>query len=237
MSMKTIGLIGGMSWESTLEYYRVMNETVKERLGGLHSAKIVMYSVEFAEVERLQHAGQWDRLTDMMIDAARRVERGGADCVLIGTNTMHLMAEDVEGNIGIPLLHIGDATAEAVKERGITKVGLLGTQFTMEKAFYREKLAGHGLDVVIPQKEQRDALHRIIYDELCRGIIREPSRRYFLDVIGDMAAAGTEGVILGCTEIGLLIKDGDAAVPFFDTTEIHARSAVDFALAPGKDDD
>lgn len=231
MSMKTIGLIGGMSWESTLEYYRIINEAVKERLGGLHSAKIMLYSVDFAEIETLQHAGQWETLTDLMIDAATRVERGGADCVLIGTNTMHLMAEEVARNIGVPLLHIGDATAEAVKQRGITQVALLGTKFTMEKDFYREKLAGQGLDVTIPPLEQRDAMHRIIYEELCRGIIRKSSREYFLDAIGGMAAAGTEGIILGCTEIGLLIKDGDAAVPFFDTTDIHARSAVDYALA------
>jgi len=229
--MKTIGLIGGMSWESTVEYYRIINESVKERLGGLHSAKIVMYSVEFAEIERLQRSGQWEKLTDFMIDAAQRVERGGADFVLICTNTMHLMAGDVEKNINIPLLHIADATAEAIKKKGISRTGLLGTKFTMEKEFYKDKLSSHGLEVIIPPKDQRETVHRIIYDELCRGIIKESSKGSYQGIIEEMAIAGAEGIILGCTEIGLLVRDGDASVPILDTTEIHAKAAVDYALA------
>ena len=231
MSMKTIGLIGGMSWESTLEYYRIINKSVNERLGGFHSAKIVMYSVEFAEVERLQHAGEWGKLNDLMIDAARRVERGGADCVLICTNTMHIMAGDVEKNIDIPLVHIADATAEVIKEKGIARIGLMGTKFTMEKEFYRGRLASHGLEVIIPQQDQRETVHGIIYDELCQGIIKESSKDSYRGIIEEMVRAGAEGIILGCTEIGLLIRDGDASVPIFDTTEIHAKRAVDFALS------
>lgn len=230
MSMKTIGLIGGMSWESTLEYYRIINESVNKRLGGFHSAKIVMYSVEFADIEKLQRSGQWDDLTDLMIDAARRVEKGGADFALIATNTMHLMADAVERNIAIPLLHIADVTAEAIKKKGISKTGLLGTKFTMEKDFYKEKLAGHGLEVITPSRDQREIVHSVIYEELCRGIIKESSRGQYRNLIEDMVTAGAEGVILGCTEIGLLIKDGDVSVPVFDTTVIHAEGAVDYAL-------
>jgi aspartate racemase len=228
--MKTIGLIGGMSWESTLEYYRIINESVNKRLGGFHSAKIVMYSVEFADIEKLQRSGQWDDLTDLMIDAARRVEKGGADFALIATNTMHLMADAVERNIAIPLLHIADVTAEAIKKKGISKTGLLGTKFTMEKDFYKEKLAGHGLEVITPSRDQREIVHSVIYEELCRGIIKESSRGQYRNLIEDMVTAGAEGVILGCTEIGLLIKDGDVSVPVFDTTVIHAEGAVDYAL-------
>ena len=231
MTMKTIGLIGGMSWESTLEYYRIINESIKERLGDLHSARIVMYSMEFAEIERLQRSGQWNELTDLMTDAAQRVERGGADFVLICTNTMHLMAEDVEKSINIPLLHIADATAVVIKEKGISRAGLLGTKFTMEREFYKGKLARHGLEVIIPPQGHRETVHRIIYDELCRGIIKESSKDSYRGIIEEMVIAGAEGVILGCTEIGLLVKDGDASVPIFDTTEIHAKAAVDYALA------
>ncbi len=231
MPMKTIGLIGGMSWESTAEYYRIINETVRERLGSLHSAKIVMYSVEFAEIERLQRSGQWEELTDLMIDAAQRVERGGADFVLICTNTMHLMAGEVEKNINVPLLHIADATAGVIKERGISRTGLLGTKFTMEKEFYKGKLESHGFEVIIPPKDQREIVHSIIYDELCRGTIKESSKGSYLGIIEEMVVAGAEGIILGCTEIGLLVRDGDASVPILDTTEIHAKAAVDYALA------
>lgn len=230
MSMKTIGLIGGMSWESTLEYYRIINESVNKRLGGFHSAKIIMYSVEFADIEKLQRSEQWDELTDLMIDAAQRVERGGADFVLIGTNTMHLMADAVERNMAIPLLHIVDVTAEAIKKKNISKAGLLGTKFTMEKAFYREKLAGHGVEVITPSQDPREIVHSVIYEELCRGIVKESSEDQYRNIIEDMVTAGAEGVILGCTEIGLLIKDGDVSVPVFDTTVIHAESAVDYAL-------
>lgn len=230
MPIKTIGLIGGMSWESTLEYYRIINESVKERLGGLHSAKIVMYSVEFAEVERLQHLEQWNELTDLMIDAAQRVEKGGADFVLICTNTMHLVADEVENNIDIPLLHIADATAGAITKRGISRAGLLGTKFTMEKDFYKVKLASHGVAVIIPSQDQREIIHHVIYDELCQGIVKESSKDTYRGIIEDMVIAGAEGIILGCTEIGVLIKGEDVSVPVFDTTVIHAKRAVDYAL-------
>ena len=230
--MKTIGMIGGMSWESSIEYYRIVNHTVKEKLGGLHSAKSVMYSVDFAEIETLQHEGRWDEATQTMIEAARHVESGGADIVVICTNTMHKMADDVEAAITIPLLHIADATAEAIKAQGLSKVGLLGTRVTMEEDFYRGRLVEkHGLDVLIPETEDREVVHRVIYDELVLGNIKTESREAYKKIINKMIAAGAQGIILGCTEIGLLVKDEDSNVPLFDTTYIHAISAVELALA------
>ena len=229
--MKTIGLIGGMSWESSLEYYRIINETVRERLGGLHSAKSVMYSVDFAEIEALQHQGRWDRATQLMIAAAQHVESGGADFVIICTNTMHKMADEVEHQIRIPLLHIVDATAAQISAQGLTRVGLLGTRFTMEAEFYKGRLADrHGVEVLVPGDGDRDVVHRVIYDELCQGQIREPSKQQYVRIMERLAETGAEGIILGCTEIPLLVADEDSPVPLFDTTTIHARAAVSYAL-------
>ena len=231
--MKTIGLIGGMSWESTVQYYQIINRTVNRRLGGFHSAKCVLYSVDFAEVELLQHQGRWEDATRLMIEAARSVERAGAEFLVICTNTMHKMAGDVQKKIDIPLLHIADATAETILSRGLRKVALLGTRFTMEEDFYRGRLsARHGLDVIIPTADQRELVHRIIYDELCAGIIKPSSERVYLEVIEGLAGAGAQGIILGCTEIGLLVKQEHCRIPLFDTTVIHAEAAVAYALKP-----
>ena len=230
--MKIIGLIGGMSWESSLEYYRIINETVRNRLGGFHSAQSLMYSVDFAEIEILQHQGQWQEATQMMIEAARRVERGGADFLVICTNTMHKMAEEVQKNISIPILHIADATAERVKAQKLRKVGLLGTKFTMEEEFYKGRLTKkHGLQVIIPNEEDRAIVHRVIYDELVIGEINPTSRAQYQRIIDEMIQEGCEGIVLGCTEIGLLVKEADSRVPLFDTTQIHAIAAVEYALA------
>jgi len=230
--MKTIGMIGGMSWESSLEYYRIINETVKGRLGGLHSARSLMFSVEFAEIETLQHEGRWQEAAKIMVDAARSLENGGADVIIICTNTMHKLAPDVQANVNIPLLHIADATAEAVKRQGIRRVGLLGTRFTMEEDFYKGRLIEkHGLDVLIPSEAEQVVVHRVIYDELCRGVIESESRRQYQVIIENLVSQGAQGIILGCTEIGLLVKPQDCAAPLFDTTRLHAEAAVDYALA------
>ena len=230
--MKTIGMIGGMSWESSLTYYRIVNQKVKERLGGLHSAKCLMYSVDFHEIERHQALGEWAAATQLMIDAARTVEKGGAEFLIICTNTMHKMADAVQGSLQIPLLHIADPTADKVKLQGIEKIALLGTKFTMEQDFYKGKLINdHGLEVVLPTDAEMDVVHTIIYQELCLGKIHSASRARYLEIVGNLIRNGAEGVILGCTEIGLLIKDGDSPVPFFDTAEIHAEAAVDYALS------
>ncbi len=230
--MKTIGLIGGMSWESSIEYYRIINEEVRDRLGKLHSARSLMYSVDFADIECMQREGRWDDAAASMIDAARRLEKGGADFVVICTNTMHRMAEEVQASIRIPLLHVADAAAASVKRRGLQSVGLLGTLFTMEEDFYRGRLARkHGLSVRIPEATDRELVHRVIYEELVVGEIRQESREAFVRIIDGLVGQGCEGIVLGCTEIGLLIKDGDCAVPLFDTTRIHALAAVDMALA------
>jgi len=229
--MKTIGLIGGMSWESSVEYYRIINETVKRKLGGLHSAKSIMYSVDFADIEELQRHGRWDEATAMMIEAARNVQNGGADFVVICTNTMHKMAEEVQDNITIPLLHIADATAAAIKIRGFKKVGLLGTKFTMEEDFYKGRLIEkHGLDVIIPTDEDREIVHYIIYNELCIGRIKQTSKDEYIRIMDNLVKAGAEGIILGCTEIGLLVQEKDTSVPLFDTTRVHAAAAVARAL-------
>ncbi len=230
--MKTIGLVGGMSWESTAEYYRIINERVKEKAGGFHSGKIVMYSVDFDEVESRQHSGRWPELAAMMIDAAQRVERAGADFVLICANTMHKMADEVQAAIRIPLLHIADVTAEAVKSRSFRTVGLLGTRYTMEQDFYKERLRiKHGLEVLIPGEEERDIIHAILYNELCLGEIKEKSKGTFQEIIARLEARGAPGIILGCTEIPLIVSQQDYRIPLFDTTTLHAEAAVDYALS------
>ncbi|WP_328860777.1 aspartate/glutamate racemase family protein [Streptomyces sp. NBC_00306] len=228
--MRTIGLIGGMSWESSAEYYRLLNEFVRERLGGLHSARCVLHSVDFADIEELQAAGEWERAGEILADAAKGLEAAGAELLLICTNTMHKVAGQVEAAVSVPLLHLGDATADAVRSAGLGKVGLLGTAFTMEQDFYRDRLAGHGLDVIVPDAAGRALVHRVIYEELCLGVVREESRTAYQEVIAALVAEGAEGVILGCTEIELLIGAGDSPVPVFPTTRLHAQAAVDAAL-------
>jgi aspartate racemase len=230
--MKTIGLIGGMSWESSLEYYRIVNEAAKAKLGGLHSAKCILYSVDFAEIEILQRQGKWPEAAQVMIAAAQSLERGGADFIVLCTNTMHKAADDIKAHTHIPFLHIADATARQVKDSGLHRIGLLGTRFTMEEDFYKGRLAQeYGLDVIIPNAGERELVHRVIYDELVLGEIRGPSKDRFIDIIARMVKEGAEGVILGCTEIGLLIHERDCSVPLFDTTRIHAQAAVELALA------
>ena len=230
--MKTIGLLGGMSWESSLEYYRIINRLVKKRLGGLHSAKCLMYSVDFQEIETLQHQGLWDEAGKLLGEAARNLQKGGADFLLICTNTMHKVAPDVQLQIDIPLLHIADPTAKSILSRGIRKIGLLGTRFTMQEDFYKGKLVhDHGLEVLIPNDADMDMIHQVIFKELCLGLIKDVSKDKYNAVIKRLEADGAEGVILGCTEIGLLVKDQDSSIPLFDTTVIHAEAAVEFALA------
>lgn len=232
--MRTIGLIGGMSWESSAQYYRIINEAVRERLGAPHSARTLMLSVDFGEVERLQHAGDWDALAAMMVDAARRLERAGADLLLICTNTMHRMADEIAASVAVPLLHIADPTAERIKAAGHRRVGLLGTKFTMEGEFYRGRLADrHGLDVIVPDEGDRAAVHRIIYDELVASRVEPASREAYRAIIARLVARGAEAVVLGCTEIMLLVRPEDSAVPLYDTTTLHALAAVDRALEPG----
>lgn len=232
MPQKTIGLIGGMSWESSAEYYRIINERVRDRLGGLHSARCLMWSFDFADVESLQHAGRWDDATALMIDAARRLERGGADFVVICTNTMHRMADAVQAAISLPLLHIADPTAARIRAAGLRRVGLLGTAFTMEQDFYKGRLADrHGLDVLVPGDADRAEVHRVIYDELVQGRAEPAARRAYRAVIARLVDRGAEAIILGCTEIMLLVRPEDSAVPLFDTTAIHAEAAVEWALS------
>ena len=229
--MKTIGLIGGMSWESSAEYYRIVNETAKEKLGGLHSAKTVMYSVDFAEVEALQHEGRWDEAAQLMASAAQSLERAGADFVILCTNTMHKLADEIQAAIQIPFLHIADATAQKIKDAGIKRIGLLGTRYTMEHDFYKGRLIeNYGLDVIIPDETDRETVHRVIYDELCLGIIKPESREHYKEIMAKLIQSGAEGIILGCTEIELLVHDEDSSVPLFPTTKIHAVAAVEYAL-------
>jgi len=228
--MKIIGLIGGMSWESTVTYYRLINEGVKQRLGGLHSAKILLDSVDFHEIERLQSSGDWDTAGVILANSARALEHAGADFLVLCTNTMHKVAPAIENGVTIPLLHIADATAAQIKRAGLRTIGLLGTRFTMEQDFYRGRIEAHGIKVVAPDAEDRDLVHRVIYDELCLGDIRDDSRNAYREVIARLAARGAEGIIFGCTEIGLLVSAADSPVPVFDTTAIHAASAVEFAL-------
>jgi aspartate racemase len=227
-----IGLIGGMSWESSVEYYRIINREVRKRLGGVHSARSLMWSVDFGEIERLQHHGDWDELTKRMQDAGLRLQRGGADFVVLCTNTMHLMADEIAAAIDIPLLHIADPTAERIKAAGFRKVGLLATAFTMEKDFYKGRLEkGFGLDVLVPDADDRRLVHEIIYKELVAGEVRPESRMVYREVIARLIAGGAQAIILGCTEIMLLVSSEDSSVPLFDTTTIHALAAVDRALA------
>jgi len=229
--MKTIGLLGGMSWESSAVYYQLINEKVRETLGGTYSAKSVMYSVEFHEMETLQHAEDWNKLTEIMIDAAQKVERAGADFLVICTNTMHKMVPEIKEKISIPILHIADATAEKIKEKGIKKIGLLGTNFTMTQDFYKGRLEEeHWLKVITPNETDRQIIHDIIYNELILGNIKDESRKKYQVIIEKLKNQGAEGVILGCTEIPLLIKQKDSPIPIFDTTKIHAEKAVEFAL-------
>ena len=229
--MKTIGLIGGMSWESTVTYYQLINEAVKQALGGLHSAKTLLYSVDFAEIEEYQAKGLWAESAEVLAQAAENLEKAGADFLLICTNTMHKVAPQVQSRVSIPLIHIAEATAEALKAAGITTVGLLGTKYTMTQDFYKQKLIDAGISVVIPDEQGVELVNRVIYDELCLGIIKEDSRQQFVSVIEDLRSRGAQGVILGCTEIGLLISQADTALPVFDTTKIHAEAAAAYALS------
>lgn len=230
--MKTIGLLGGMSWESTVPYYRQVNEVVKARLGGLHSAKLLLYSVDFHEVELLQHQGRWDDAGQLLAHAAQRLQAGGADFVVLCTNTMHKVAPAIEAAVGIPLLHIADPTAQAITRQGHTIVGLLGTRFTMEQDFYRGRLrARHGLEVLVPEADDRALVHRVIYEELCLGRIEPASRDAFRRVMARLVARGAQSIILGCTEISLLVGAEDASVPLLDTTALHAQAAAAMALA------
>lgn len=229
--MKTIGLIGGMSWESSLEYYRIINQVIRERLGGYHSARILMYSFDFSEIAELPDKGGWGETAALIIDAARKLEKAGADVLLICTNTMHKVAEEVQDNVGIPLLHIANTAAEQIKARGLKKTGLLGTSFTMEDDFYKERLAEkHGLETIVPDEQERRIINNVIYNELCCGQIRESSKKEFRKIMQNLAVKGAEGIILGCTEICLLVNQQDVQIPVFDTTTIHATAAAVFAL-------
>lgn len=229
--MRTIGLLGGMSWESSSEYYRLINQHIQQRLGGLHSAQCVMFSVDFAQVEELQQRGAWEEAGVVLADAAQRLERAGADIVVLCTNTMHKVASAIESAVAIPLLHIADPTAQAITHQGIQVVGLLGTRFTMEQEFYKGRLvAQHGLEVLVPRADERAIVHRIIYEELCLGRIVPESRQAYRAIMADLVEAGAQAIILGCTEIGLLVQEHDTTVPVFDTTKLHAEAAVDFAL-------
>ena len=230
--MKTIGLIGGMSWESSLEYYRILNEITKAKLGGLHSAKCILYSVDFADIETLQHEERWEEAAQQMIIAAQSLERAGADFIVLCTNTMHKLADEIQASIHIPFLHIADATAQNIKAAGLHTIGLLGTRFTMEQDFYKGRLADkHGLKVIIPSESDRELVHRVIYAELCLGMVRPESRAQFIRVMDGLVQAGAEGIILGCTEIEMLVHEGDTPLPLFPTARLHALAAVERALA------
>ncbi len=232
--MRMIGLIGGMSWQSSAEYYRLLNELVRDRLGGLHSARCLLYSVDFAEIERLQVAGAWDEAGEVLAAAARSLEAAGAEVLVLCTNTMHKVAGAVEQATPIPLLHLADVTADAVRARGLARVGLLGTAFTMEQPFYRDRLTAHGLTVDVPEEADRRLVHRIIYEELCLGVVDDGSRRLLREVVAHLVSGGSEGVVLGCTELELILGPSDAEVPVFPTTRLHAEAAVALALAPGQ---
>jgi aspartate racemase len=233
MKMKTMGLLGGMSWESSVEYYRIVNETMNARLGGHHSAKIVMYSVDFEEIERCQRDGRWEDAAAILKAAARTIETAGADLLVLCTNTMHKLAGEIQASIRIPLLHIGEATAREIVAKGISSIGLLGTKYTMEQDFYKGKLVEFGLNVIVPLEEERQVVHDIIYDELCFGRVNEGSRERYRQIIANLVQRGAEGVILGCTEIMLLVNQDDSPVPVFDTTYIHAVKAVEYCLEQG----
>lgn len=228
--MKTIGLIGGMSWESTQTYYRLINQKIRAELGGLHSAKVILNSLDFAEIEPLQRNGEWQATAEILCSAAQSLQSAGADFVVICTNTMHKVAPQIEQSVQIPLLHIADATAKALQQDTIKRVGLLGTKFTMEQEFYRDRLQQHGIEVVVPDAKQREQIHSVIFEELCQGITNSASKAAYQDIISDLGQQGAEAVILGCTEIGLLLQQADAELPLYDTTEIHSEQAVQMAL-------
>ena len=232
--MQIIGLIGGMSWESTTQYYRLINEGVKQRLGGLHSARLVLYSVDFHDIEALQHAGRWDEAGAQLALAARALQGAGAQCIVLCTNPMHKVADAIAAATPVPLLHIADATAAAIRGAGLRQVGLVGTRFTMEQDFYRGRLEQHGIGVIVPEAGERELVHRVIYDELCLGLVRAESREHYREILAGLLGRGAQGIVFGCTEIGLLVTAADAPAPVFDTTAIHAASAVDFALAVEK---
>lgn len=229
--MKTIGLLGGMSWESTIPYYRQINQHIKQQLGGLHSAKIILYSVDFADIEALQRSGDWDRAGELLAEAAVKLQAAGADCLVLCTNTMHKVAAVIETAVTIPLLHIAAATAEAILQAGLSKVALLGTRFTMEQDFYKKRLTeSYGLEVLVPDEESRALVHQVIYQELCLGLVKPDSRLQYQQIMADLVVQGAEAIILGCTEIALLVSAEDCAVPLFDTTFLHAQKAADYAL-------
>ena len=228
--MKTIGLIGGMSWESTVTYYQMINEGIKDSLGGLHSAKVLLYSVDFFEIEALMSRGAWDEAAELLGDVAHRLEAAGADMILICTNTLHKVAPQVQSRIRVPLVHIAEAAAEELLSKGITRVGLLGTKYTMMQEFYREKLTERGIDVLIPEGEEIDLVNRVIFDELCLGVVKEDSKAAYLKVIANLQARGAQGILLGCTELGLIVSQEDVSLPLFDTTVIHAKKAIELAL-------
>ena len=227
--MKKIGLLGGMSWESSLEYYKLMNELVKSKLGGSHSVKCLLHSFDFHEIEELQHSGKWEELTSLLVKEAENLKKAGAECIVICTNTMHLMAPDIEASTGLKVIHIAEVTGDEIIKRKVNKVLLLGTKFTMESSFYKERLENKGIEVIIPNELDRQIIHDIIYNELILGLIKEESKESYIKIINKMIEEGIEGVVLGCTEIPMLIKQGDVPVEVFDTTEIHSRAAVDFA--------
>ena len=229
--MKTIGLIGGMSWESTITYYQLLNEGVKDALGGLHSAKILLYSVDFFEIEALMSRGEWEKAAELLGNVASHLEQAGADMILICTNTLHKVAPQVQSRIRVPLVHIAVAAAEALSAQGITRVGLLGTKYTMTQEFYRDKLTERGIEVLIPEGEDIDMVNRVIFDELCLGVVKKDSHAEYLRVIADLQQRGAEGILLGCTELGLIVSAGDVSLPLFDTTVIHAKKALALALA------
>ncbi len=229
--MRTIGLIGGMSWESTITYYQLINEGVKDALGGLHSAKILIYSVDFFEVEALMSRGEWDKAAALLSGVAARLESAGADMILICTNTLHKVAPQVQARINVPLVHIAEAAAERLLEQGVTRVGLLGTKYTMTQEFYRDKLVERGIEVLIPEGDDIDLVNRVIFEELCLGVVKEESRAEYLRVIESLQHRGAQGILLGCTELGLIVSDKDVTLPLFDTTEIHANKALMLALA------
>ncbi|HEX3032937.1 MAG TPA: aspartate/glutamate racemase family protein [Bacillota bacterium] len=229
--MKTIGLLGGMSWESTVSYYRIINNEIKARLGGYHSAKCLLYSVDFAEIEACQRANDWDRTAEILGQAAQSLEQGGAEFLVLCTNTMHNVIDQISQHITMPVLHIADATAARVRQTGLSKVGLLGTKYTMEQDFYKSRLIEQGLGVIIPGAADREIVHNIIFDQLCLGSIQDDSRREYLRIIADLVSRGAEGIIMGCTEIGLLVGPDHTQIPLFDTAAIHALQAVDYALS------
>lgn len=231
--MKTIGLIGGLSWESTATYYRHINEIIQQKMGGLHSAKCLIHSFDFQEIATLQKQGKWEDATERMTTAAVNLEKAGADFLVICSNTMHKIADDMEDHLSIPLIHIADATATHMKKQGVSHIALLGTAFTMEQSFYHERLLSHGFSIMTPEKEHRQTIHNVIFNELCKGKINDLSRKAYIEIIGELKQAGAEGIILGCTEISLLIQQQDVDIPLFDTTRIHAEAAVAFALEPG----